>query len=83
MNLKTVQFFNDEYLEKCKELSPDQIIEFLENFRELCCERVEKCQLISIKIEPSLLHILKCKAQLDGIPYQTLIKRILRKSLRE
>jgi len=83
MNQRAVQFFTDEYLEKCKELSPDQIIEFLEGFRELSCERAEKCQSISLKIEPSLLNLLKYKAKLDGIPYQTLLKRILRKGLQE
>jgi len=31
--MKTIQFFSDEYLESCKKMSSQQIIEFLEGFR--------------------------------------------------
>jgi hypothetical protein len=32
---RPVQYFTKEYLEACKALTADQIIEFLEGFREL------------------------------------------------
>ena len=35
MKQRPVQYFTKEYLEACKALTPDQIIEFLEGFREL------------------------------------------------
>lgn len=75
---KPVQYFSKEYLERCKDLTPDQIIEFLENYRNLVSRRQEKCQLISMKIEPSLLNAFKQKAELDGVPYQTKIKQLMR-----
>jgi predicted DNA binding CopG/RHH family protein len=75
---KTVQYFTKEYLERCKLLKPEQIIEFLENYRTLVSRVPEKCQPISIKIEPSLLKAFKLKASLEGIPYQTKIKQLMR-----
>jgi hypothetical protein len=32
---KSVQFFSEEYLKRCEGATPDQIIEFLENYRML------------------------------------------------
>lgn len=76
---KTVQYFSKEYLERCAGMTPDQIIEFLENYRILVSNTPEKCKLISIKIEPSLLNAFKRKASLEGIHYQTQIKKLMRK----
>ena len=75
---KPVQYFSTEYLARCAEMKPEQIIEFLENYRMLVMQRKEKCQLISMKIEPSLLNSFKQKARLLGIPYQTQIKKLMR-----
>lgn len=75
---KTIQYFSKEYLERCKGMTTDQIIEFLENYRLLVSEIPEKCQLISMKIEPSLLNTFRKKAKLENIPYQTLIKKLMR-----
>ncbi len=74
---KTVQYFTKEYLKRCKDLTPDQIIEFLENYRNLVAKVPEKCQLISMKIEPSLLSAFKQKAGLEGAHYQTKIKQLM------
>ncbi len=79
MNQKPIQYFNKEYVERCKDLTPDQILEFLENFRTLTSEVPEKCQLISLKIEPSLLEAFKTKAKLSGVAYQTQIKKLMKK----
>lgn len=75
---KALQYFTKEYLEQCKKLNPDQIIEFLENYRTLVGTKAEKCQLISLKIEPSLLKAFKQKTALEKIPYQTKIKELMR-----
>lgn len=80
---KTIQYFSKEYLERCRDLTPDQIVEFLENYRNLMSNKPEKCQMISIKIEPPLLKAFKQKAKLDGIPYQTKIKLLMRQWLTE
>lgn len=75
---KAVQYFSRQYLERCKAMTPDQILQFLENYRTLVFETPEKCHPISIKIEPSLLNAFKRKAALEKVPYQTLIKKLMR-----
>ncbi len=81
---KTIQFFTPEYLALCAQFTPDQIIEFIENYRKLVAKAPEKyqlpekCRLISLKIEPSLLKAFKKKADLEKIPYQTKIKQLMR-----
>ena len=79
---KTIQYFTKEYLERCKGMTPDQIIEFLENYRMLFSKIPEKSQLISLKIEPSLLSAFKRKAELEGTPYQTQIKKLMKEWLK-
>lgn len=32
---KSIQYFSKEYLKRCEGVTPDQIIEFLENYRML------------------------------------------------
>jgi len=78
--LKAVQYFTDEYLERCKTSTPDQILEFLENFRTLQSQIPQaktKSKLISIKIPEDLLLAFKFKAEREGVPYQTLIKQLM------
>ena len=78
---KTVQYFTKEYLKRCQGITPDQIIEYLENYRMLLSKTPEKSQLISLKIEPSLLKSFKYKAELEGIAYQTQIKKLMKEWL--
>ena len=40
MKTKALQYFSDEYLESIKDLSSEDILLFLEDFRQLC-EAVE------------------------------------------
>jgi predicted DNA binding CopG/RHH family protein len=78
---KTIQYFTKEYLERCKGMTSDQIIEFLEDYRMLFSKVSEKSQLISLKIEPSLLKAFKRRAELEGTPYQTQIKKLMKEWL--
>lgn len=80
---KTIQYFTKEYLKRSQGMTPEQIIEFLENYRMLFSTVPEKSQLISLKIEPSLLKAFKRRAQLEGVPYQTQIKKLMKSWLRE
>ena len=81
--MKTIQFFSDDYLAQCKQLSPDQIVKYLEDFRlvNTPLKKIES-KLISIKIETDLLETFKTKARLDGVPYQSRIKAIMRNWLK-
>lgn len=77
MGSKTVQYFSDDYLENCKTMTSEQILSFLEQFRELHSGERKKSKLISIKIPEDLLKAFKSRAKLQGIPYQTLIKQLM------
>lgn len=75
---KTVQYFTSEYLRRCEGMTPDQIIEFLENYRMLFSNTRQESRLISLKIDPSLLSAFRRKAELEGTPYQTQIKKLMK-----
>ena len=77
--MKTVQHFSDDYLEQCKDMTPDQILQFLDDFRQLHgAERRSRSKLISIKIPENLLNAFKARAKLMGTPYQTQIKVLMK-----
>ncbi len=77
--MKALQKFSDEYLEVCKTMRPDQIIKFLEEFRQIHGEKpsIGGSQLISMKVPKSLLQTFKTKCRLLDTPYQTQIKRLM------
>ncbi len=76
--MKALQYLSKEYLERCALMNPEQIIQFLEDFRTLHFEaKPKKSRLISIKVPENLLETFKAKAKLHGIPYQTQIKRLM------
>ena len=62
---KTIQYFTKEYLERCKGMTPDQIIEFLENYRTLISHIPEKSQLTSLKVEPPPLDAFEHRAEIE------------------
>ena len=77
--MKAVQYFDDDYLKHCREMTPDQIIQFLDDFRQLHgAEKKSKSKLISIKIPEDLLRAFKAQATLAGTPYQTQIKLLMK-----
>jgi predicted DNA binding CopG/RHH family protein len=64
------------------EISPEEALRFLEDFRNLSSEIDEPTQMISIRIPGNVLRALKLKAKADGKKYQSLIVEYLRKGLR-
>lgn len=44
MSARPVQYFGDAYLERCRQMTPDQICQFLEDFRLMVAdlERLER-----------------------------------------
>lgn len=81
--MRPVQYFTPEYLEQCRQMTPDQIIRFLEDFRRLHggtapeASRV-KSRLISIKVPEDLLEAFKTKSRLERRPYQAQIKALMK-----
>lgn len=74
--MKPVQYFDDDYLERCKDVKTELILEYLESFR-LINGRTAKSKLISIKIPESLLLSFRRKCELENVKYQTQIKRLM------
>jgi predicted DNA binding CopG/RHH family protein len=79
---KPLQVFSDEYLEYCKQLSSEQIVTFLEQFRTIAgAGQQGESKLISMKVPVDLLEAFKFKAAASGRPYQTIIKELMRRWL--
>lgn len=77
--MKSVQHFSPEYLEQCRHMKPEQILGFLEDFRLLHGKvGKQKSRLISMKVPEPLLEAFKTKSAVQGIPYQSQIKRLMR-----
>ncbi|MHC4427428.1 MAG: CopG family antitoxin [Planctomycetota bacterium] len=75
--MKTVQYFSDEYLEHSRRLTPDQTVEFLEQFREMQTP-APRSRLISMKVPEPLLNAFKLRCRAEGLRYQTQIKELMR-----
>lgn len=76
---KPLQHFSEEYLLHCQELSTEQIVTFLDQFRLIAYAGRKKApsKLISVKMPIDLLEAFKFKAKLQGRPYQTIIKELM------
>ena len=82
--MKTLQLFNPDSLEQSRKMSPEQVMEFLENFRLLAAAGIKSpTRLISLRVEEALLKVFKQKAKLEGTRYQTKIKELMRQYLQE
>jgi hypothetical protein len=76
--MRPIQYFSDEYLERCRGITPDQVILFLDDFRRLHGGSPSQSKLISIKIPEDLLAAFKHKARLADTRYQTQIKKLMK-----
>lgn len=76
--MRPVQTFTYEYLKQCRGMTPDQVIRFLEDFRKLHARRPSRSKLISLKVPEDLLEAFRTRAELEGVPYQAQIKRLMR-----
>ena len=81
--MKAVQYFSDEYLERCRDMTADQILRFLDDFRRLHGNKPARSKLISIKVPEDLLNAFKARARMANTPYQTQIKALMRAWLLE
>ncbi|VAW94238.1 hypothetical protein MNBD_GAMMA19-1231, partial [hydrothermal vent metagenome] len=60
--MRPVQYFSDQYLEQCKTMSTEHIVEFLDAFR-LMQQPADKSKPISLKIPESLLKAFRSKCE--------------------
>jgi len=80
---KAVHHFSDEALERAKDLTTTQIIELIDNFRNLHFQAFQnqKSVLISMKVPNDLLQTFKLTARLKGKRYQSWIKELMREAV--
>jgi len=74
---RPVQYFSDDYLARCREMSSDEVVDFLENFRLLHGGEPLASRLISLKVPQVLLDAFRQRCRLAGVRYQTQIKRLM------
>ena len=83
--IRPVQYFSDEYIERCKDLSTEEILQFIDDFQKLHTQnhpiKKEKSKLISLKVEPYLLNTFKLQCETQGLKYQTQIKQLMKEWL--
>lgn len=79
--MKTVQYMDAAYLERCSSMSADQILQFLEDFQQLHqqtpAKTAAKSKLISIKLPQDLLNTFRQQCEQNGMRYQTQIKQLM------
>lgn len=76
--MRPVQRFTDEQLAYASTLSPGQILQFLEDFRQLHAGReAGRSTPISLRVPDSLLRVFRHRAAAAGVPYQTQIKLLM------
>ena len=75
--MRPVQKFSDDYLERCREMSHDEIVRFLDDFRRIHGKPRARSRLISLKVPEDLLATFKAKAHLCNVHYQTQIKTLM------
>ena len=74
--MKPLQRFSDEYLESTRDVRADEVIRFLDDFRQLHAPAAPS-RLISMRVPEPLLAAFKYRCALEGRRYQTQIKRVM------
>ncbi len=76
--MRPVQFFSADYLKQCKDVTPEQALTFLEEFRLLQQQKSHvKSRLISMKVPEPLLASFRQRCEIEGFKYQTQIKKLM------
>jgi predicted DNA binding CopG/RHH family protein len=74
--MRPLQRFSAEYLESIRKISPDQVVRFLDEFRQIHAPN-RPSRLISMRIPVPLLVAFKNRCELEGTRYQTRIKQLM------
>lgn len=74
--MRPVQYFSREYLKQTRRMSPEEVLQFLEDFR-LMHEKPAASRLISMKVPEPLLAAFRFKCSERGVKYQTRIKELM------
>ena len=78
--MKAVQHFSDEQLRYGRGLTPEQVVQFLEDFRLLHAGRAMargKSVQVNVRVPESLLRAFRARADALGLSYQAQMKRLM------
>jgi len=74
--MRPLQRFSTEYLESIRQISPDHVVRYLDEFRQIHAPN-RPSRLISMRVPEPLLVAFKNKCMLEGTRYQTRIKELM------
>jgi predicted DNA binding CopG/RHH family protein len=74
--MRPLQRFSADYLESIRDISADEVVRFLDEFRQLNAP-ARPSRLISMRVPEPLLSSFKAKCKLEGTRYQTRIKQLM------
>lgn len=64
-------------------LTPDQVAEFMESFKQAVTGQDKKSKLISLRVPENILHSFKVLADIHHQKYQTIIVELMRKHIED
>ena len=79
--MTAIQYFSEEYLAQSAKATPEQVLQFLEQFRLMQASTAtpsSASKLISLKVPEELLGLFRAKCELEGLKYQTQIKTLMK-----
>ena len=74
--MRPLQRFSADYLETIRDISADEVVRFLDEFRQLNAPP-RPSRLISMRVPEPLLAAFKAKCKIEGTRYQTRIKQLM------
>ena len=74
--MRPLQRFSTEYLESIRQISPEHVVRYLDEFRQIHAPN-RPSRLISMRVPEPLLVSFKNRCKLEGTRYQTRIKELM------
>ena len=74
---RQVQYFSDDYLDRCRAMTHKERLAFVESFRLLHEPALRKRRKVGLNVGKDFLDVFRRKCALEGVPYQTQIKRLM------
>ena len=76
--MKALQIHSPESLARGQKMTPDEIVKFLDDFRQLHGHNPQPSKVISLKVPVPLLNAFRFQCEQQGLKYQTQIKTLMK-----
>lgn len=74
---------NEKSITNPRDLTPEEVVDFLESFRKMVGQQDEATQLISLRVPANIIRAFKLRAKADGKKYQSMIIQAMRDYLNQ